>query len=272
MPELPEVETIKNQLRDKILRKKVIGVEIAREKMINVPATEFKKKVEGALIKNIRRRAKVLIVDLSNDYSLIVHLKMTGQLIYNGEEGIGTPHIVYTFSDKTQLRHYDFRMFGYAKLLKTDEVEDFILKNGFGPEILEKDFTLSKFAELLKKKKKSKIKPLLMDQSFIAGVGNIYAQEACFCAGILPSRPVGKLGDLEIKDLYNCLKNILSSAIEYKGSSVDSYVDASGKKGGYVPRLKVYGRKDEKCYKCKKIIKTIKLGGRGTSFCPGCQK
>lgn len=272
MPELPEVETIKNQLKDKILDKRIVDVEVRKSRMINVSMAEFKKNIKGALIKDIRRRAKLLIIDLSNEHSLVIHLKMAGQLIYNGEDGIGSPHIIYTFSDNTQLKHYDFRLFGYAKLLEAEKVDDFILKNNFGPEVLENNFIFSKFEALLKQKKKSKIKPLLMDQSFIAGVGNIYAQEACFCAKISPSRQAGKLTDFEIKDLYSCLRNILSAAIKDKGTSVDSYVDASGKKGKYVLKLKIYGRKGEKCHRCGEKIKTIKLGGRGTSFCPNCQK
>ena len=272
MPELPEVETIKNQLLEQILNKKIIGAEVIKPRMINVPVADFKKKIEGEKIKNIRRRAKMLIIDFSNDYSLIIHLKMTGQLIYGRETGRGTPHIIYTFVDKSQLKHYDARLFGYAKLFKTTEADDFIEERDLGPEILEKEFTLLKFEELLKQRKKSKIKPLLMDQSFIAGVGNIYAQEACFCAKVSPQRRVEALEEFEIKKIYDCLRKILVSAVKDGGTSMDSYVDAKGEKGKYIFKLKVYGKGGEGCSECGEKIKTIKLGGRGTSFCPNCQK
>ena len=157
MPELPEVETIKNQLLEQILNKKIIGAEVIKPRMINVSVADFKKKIEGEKIKNIRRRAKMLIMDFSNDYSLIIHLKMTGQLIYGRETGRGTPHIIYTFVDRSQLKHYDARLFGYAKLFKTTEADDFIEERDLGPEILEKEFTLLKFEELLKQRKKVKL-------------------------------------------------------------------------------------------------------------------
>jgi formamidopyrimidine-DNA glycosylase len=272
MPELPEVETIRRQLLARIKGKKIKSVEVKLARMVNLPVAEFQKTVAGKSITDIKRRAKILILNLSGGWSIIVHLKMTGQLIYDGKEGIGKPHIIYTFSDGQKLRHYDFRLFGYAKLMKTDVAEKLLVKENFGPEILEKNFTLGGFKELLAKKPKAKIKPLLMDQKFIAGVGNIYAQEACFCAKILPTRIVATLTEAEIKNLYQCLKKILAAALLRGGSSVDSYVNALGERGGYVPFLKVYGREGESCVGCKGKIKTIKLAGRGTSFCPACQK
>lgn len=272
MPELPEVETIRRQLAARIVGKKIKKAEVKLQRMVNIPAAEFEKIVAGATVKDIRRRAKILIIDLTNGFSVVIHLKMSGQLIYDGKEGIGKPHIIYTFSDGHELRHYDFRLFGYAKLVKTEEVEKIFVKEKLGPEILEKSFSLAEFKKLLSEKPKAKIKPLLMDQTFIAGVGNIYAQEACFCAKITPARRVAALAEEEIKNLYHCLRKILETALERGGSSVDAYVNAIGEKGGYVPLLKVYGREGEKCLGCKGKIKTEKLAGRGTSFCPSCQK
>lgn len=266
------METIRQQLLARTKNKKIKSVEVKLARMINVPAVEFEKTVANASVKDIRRRAKILIIDLSNGFSILVHLKMTGQLIYDGKGGTGKPHIIYTFSDGNQLKHYDFRLFGYAKLEKTDEVEKILAKEKFGPEILDKNFTPEVFKKLLVQKPKAKIKPLLMDQTFIAGVGNIYSQEACFCAKILPTRIVATLTEEEIKDLYRCLQKILSVALEHKGSSVDTYVDVGGEKGTYVPRLKVYGREGEPCIGCRSKVKTIKLAGRGTSFCEACQK
>lgn len=272
MPELPEVETIRQQLVKKIKGKKVKKVEVKLARVINTSVREFERAVIGSKITDIRRRAKILIIDLSNGFSILVHLKMTGQLIYDGKEGTGKHHIIYTFCDGSQLKHYDFRLFGYAKLVKTREVEKILVKEKFGPEILDKNFTLEVFKKLLAQKPKAKIKPLLMDQTFIAGVGNIYSQETCFCAKILPTRIVATLTEEEIKDLYQCLQKILTAALEHKGSSVDAYVDAGGEKGTYVPRLKVYGREGEPCVGCRGKVKTIKLAGRGTSFCEVCQK
>lgn len=273
MPELPEVETIRRQLIEKIKGKRVEQVEVRLPRLIkNVPSREFEKAICGVTALNIRRRAKLLVFDFSNGWSVIVHLKLTGQLIYEGKEGVGKPYIIYTFNDGSQLKHYDFRMFGYAKLFKSDEVERILEKEEFGPEPLDKNFTIDIFRARLKEKPNVRIKPLLLDQTFIAGIGNIYAQEACFFAGVLPERRAASLSEAEIKKLYAGLRQILTNAIERGGSSVDSYVDAAGERGAYVPLLKVYGREGEKCLKCGGIIKTIKLAGRGTSFCLNCQK
>ncbi len=271
MPELPEVETIRLQLEDKIKNKRIAKVEVLQPRMINVSAKEFVKRVEKSKVKGIRRRAKLLIIDLSSGYSLIIHLKLTGNLIYNQESDKYT-NVVFEFSGRKKLLYKDIRKFGYMKLIKTSEVPTFLDKQGFGPEPLDKSFTLEKFKEILFKKKRSKIKPLLMDQSFLAGVGNIYAQEACFYAKINPKRTAGSLTNKEIKDLYEGLRKIMAASIKFRGSSVDTYVDLFGKEGQFVPRLKIYRRSGKKCLRCKAKLKTIKLAGRGTTFCPKCQK
>ena len=273
MPELPEVEIIKQQLVKKIKGKKIKRAEIKLARMINAPVFRFERAVSGAEITGIRRRAKLLIINLSNGWSIVVHLKLTGQLIYDGHGGIGKPHIIYTFSGGRQLKHYDFRLFGYEKLIRTGEVEKLLEREKFGPEPLQKSFTLEVFKNLLSKKPRAKIKPLLMDQTFIAGVGNVYAQEACFYAKVLPMRAAGTLTGKEMKDIYDGLISILKASIARKGSSVDTYVDVSGEQGGYAPFLKVYGRAGERCARGDGgIIKQIKLAGRGTCFCPKCQK
>lgn len=278
MPELPEVETIKNQLLKEIRGKKIKTAEIRLPKMIRgASVKEFKKIVEGVTIKNIDRRAKLLIIDLSNDYSLVIHLKLTGQIIYEKRRStkfeIGNyAHIIYHFTDGSMLIHNDMRQFGYVKLIKTEDLEKLFEKEKFGPEPLEKGFTLEKFKELLSKKPRQKIKPLLMDQKFLAGVGNVYIQEACWCAKILPTRIVKSLREKEMEALFNCLIAILKEAIKQKGSSVDTYVDISGQAGGYEAKLKVYGRENQKCSRCAGEIKRMTLAGRGTYYCPDCQK
>ncbi|MDD5625705.1 MAG: bifunctional DNA-formamidopyrimidine glycosylase/DNA-(apurinic or apyrimidinic site) lyase [Patescibacteria group bacterium] len=278
MPELPEVETIKNQLADKIIGKKIIKVEIRLAKLIKGVSTPFfKNKLKNAIIQNVSRRAKLLIIKISNGYSLLIHLKLTGQLIFMDHETDSMEHqkythLIYHFSDKSALIYNDLRQFGYVKLVKTADLEKIFEQEKYGPEPLKKDFTLKKFQEILFKKLRLKIKPLLMDQSFIAGIGNIYAQEACFCAKILPTRTVKSLSEKEIKNLYHCLISILKQAIKDKGSSVENYVDASGNKGIYVLKLKVYGRENLKCFRCQSKIEKMVLAGRGTYYCPNCQK
>lgn len=271
MPELPEVETIRRGLIKKTKGKKISKVEIRLSKIVNFLDKHFKEKTQGAKVENIRRRAKLLIIELSNKYSILVHLKLTGQLIFNGPIEKHS-HVVFYFSDKSRLVFNDLRQFGYLKIMKNEEVKEFSVIKDFGPEPLAKSFTLKKFKDLLSRRKKAKIKPLLMDQNFIAGIGNIYAQEACFYAKILPTRTASSLSGKEIEELYKAIKKVLLGGIKYRGTSVDAYVDSTGKKGEYEKRLKVYGRQKKPCFKCKTEIKTMKLGSRGTAFCPKCQK
>ncbi len=275
MPELPEVETIKNQLEKKIVGKKIKAVKINLPRLIQgTTVKEFEKNVIGAKIKKISRRAKLLIIELSTGYSLVIHLKLTGRIIFRKklEKEDEKSHLIYEFADKTILLHHDFRQFGWVKLIKTEDLEKYFQKEGFGPEPLEKDFTLEKFKELLAKKPRQKIKPLLMDQTFIAGVGNVYAQEACWWAKILPTRIVKSLKEKEIEDLYYSLIKILKESIKHRGSSVDAYVDTEGKEGDYFSKLKVYDRENQPCYRCGEKIKKMMLAGRGTYFCLSCQK
>jgi formamidopyrimidine-DNA glycosylase len=204
---------------------------------------------------------------------------MSGQLIYQlishpelDSGSLKHTHIIYTFADGSKLFHNDLRKFGFVKLIKTSEVPEYLKKEGYGPEPLENDFTLKIFKALLAKRSRKKIKPTLMDQTFIAGIGNIYADEICFYAGVRPTRIISTLGEKEIKKLFAGIKKILFEAIKYRGTSADQYLDAEGKEGKYAPRLKVYGRKGKKCLRCGGIIQKIKLNGRGTYFCPRCQK
>ncbi len=279
MPELPEVETIKNQLQEKIAGKAIKRVEVNEKKMVKgISIPEFKTKIEGVKIKGISRRAKLLIIQLENNLSLLIHLKLTGQLIFHpflkeeDEKVLKSARLVYYFNDGSLLLHNDLRQFGFVKLMNEEEFKKFFLKEKFGPEPLEKEFSFEKFKEILAKKRRRRIKPLLMDQKFLAGVGNVYANEACFCASLNPTRVVKDLKDEEIKRLYHCLLEILKEAIKYKGTSADAYVDASGRRGNYLLKLKIYGRESEKCFRCQGKIKRIVLFGRGTFYCPKCQK
>ncbi|MDD5121078.1 MAG: DNA-formamidopyrimidine glycosylase [Patescibacteria group bacterium] len=280
MPELPEVETIKTQLNKKIRDKKIKLVEIHLGKILQgVSEEKFKKIVTDKKIKNIERRAKLIIINLSGGFSIVVHLKMTGQLLYfknqqtfeNYQNKKGA-HFVYNFTDGSLIAHLDTRQFGYVKILKTKDLDNLFKKEAFGPEPLAKNFTLKVFKNLLTKRPRTKIKPLLMDQAFIAGVGNIYAQEACWAAKIFPTRTAQSLTSQEVRALYLNLIKILCLAVSCRGSSVDNYLDTEGKQGEYVPRLKVYNREGERCYRGDGVVKKMTLAGRGTYYCPNCQK
>jgi len=266
MPELPEVETIKRELEKAVLGKKITGVCVHNPTVIRQPSVEkFKKELSGASIKNILRKAKVLILELSNGKSLVIHLKMTGQLIYPG--GGKKSRVSFKLSDGNMLDFNDQRLFAELRLL--DDWRNLKFIQGLGPEPF--DLTADKFKEMLASKK-TKIKPLLMNQTFISGVGNLYAAEALFRAKIHPERPAASLTDKEKELLFKEIKDTLSEAIKYKGSSVDQYLQLSGEAGNYVKYHKVYGREGEPCLICKTPVKRISLGGRGTYFCPKCQR
>lgn len=243
MPELPEVETIRLQLSRKIVGKKLNG-----------------KKIAG-----LRRRAKILIIDFTDGSSLIIHLKLTGQLIFNGKPSRFTRK-VFNFDDGSKLVFNDTRKFGWWRELKDTKT----MEKEFGPEALE--INLSVFKKLLCRRRNARIKPLLMDQKFIAGIGNIYSDEILFASKVHPLRRVQTLTEKEIKKIHQNIKKILNEAIKHRGSSVEYYLDACGKKGDYTQYHKVYQREGEKCSRCGGIIKRIKIGGRSAHFCPKCQK
>ena len=265
MPELPEVETIKRDLEKVILNKKITQVSIYNPAVIRqMQPDKFKKELQGLRIKNILRKAKVLILELSNGKSLVIHLKMTGQLIYPGDSK--ESRVSFHLSDDKILDFNDQRLFGELRLL--DDWHDLKFIQGLGPEPF--DLSVDKFKEMLSKKK-TKIKTLLMDQAFISGIGNLYAAESLFRARIHPERPAVSLSDKEKEALFNSIKDVLGEAIKYGGSSVDNYVRLSGASGDYVRYHQVYGRAGKPCLVCKTPIKKISLGGRGTYFCPRCQ-
>ncbi len=285
MPELPEVETIKRDLGKIILGKKIKEVCVHVPAVIREPSVkEFKKGLEGKTIKNVLRKAKVLIIELSGGKSLVIHLKMTGQLVLRlplstsperakRVEGLVYPgggnkaRVSFVFSDGKILDFNDQRLFGELRLL--DNWRDFKFIKSLGPEPFE--ITLERFQEMLSKKR-ARIKPLLMDQAFISGIGNLYAAESLFRAKINPQRPALSLSDKEKEKLFQEIKKVLSEAIRYGGSSVDDYVRLSGSPGEYASRHKVYAREGKSCLVCKTPIKRISLGGRGTYFCPKCQR
>ena len=272
MPELPEVETIKRDLQKIILGKKIIKVCVYDARVIREPASsEFKKSLENVIIKNIIRRAKLLIFELSNGLNLTVHLKMTGQLVLSRKlsnpGGSRSSRVAFHLAGGEILNFNDQRLFGELRLVKDWEKLKFV--QGLGPEPF--DLTCADFNAMLSKKK-TKIKPLLMDQGFISGIGNLYAAEILFRAKINPERSAKELTKTEKSRLYKEIKDVLINAIKYGGSSVDDYVRLSGKRGDYARFHQVYGRDGKPCLVCKTIIQRIAQGGRGTYFCPKCQR
>lgn len=266
MPELPEVETIKRGLEKAVLGKKILEVCVHNPRVIRQPAVDkFKKGLEGAVIKNILRKAKVMILELSNGKALTIHLKMTGQLVYPGS-GLKS-RVSFHLSDGKNLDFNDQRLFGELRLL--DDWHSLKFIQGLGPEPF--DLSSGQFKEMLSAKK-TKIKPLLMEQTFISGIGNLYAAEILFRAKIHPERTAGGLSIREKGILFKEIKETLKEAIHYGGSSVDNYVRLSGEGGNYAKFHKVYGREGKPCLICKRPIKRIPLGGRGTYFCPRCQR
>ncbi|MFH1191345.1 MAG: bifunctional DNA-formamidopyrimidine glycosylase/DNA-(apurinic or apyrimidinic site) lyase [Candidatus Omnitrophota bacterium] len=279
MPELPEVETIKSDLQKTICGQKITRVCIHNPKVIQEPAPDiFKRSLEGLSIKDIFRRGKLLILELSNGKFLTVHFKMTGQLVLRqplceSKNQLVVPHpsktssrVTFYFASGMILDFNDQRLFAELRLIDDWQKLEFIQK--LGPEPL--DLAAADFKGLLLKRK-NEIKPLLLDQSFVCGIGNIYASEILFRAKINPQRPAQSLVSAEQIALYKEIQKVLKSAIKHGGSSVDDYVRVSGKNGDYARFHQVYGRQGQPCFVCASLIKRIAQGGRGTYFCPKCQ-
>lgn len=266
MPELPEVETIKRELEKTVLGKKITEVAVNNSKVIKEPKKEeFVKGLKNSAIKNILRKGKLLVLELSSGKSLSVHLKMTGQLVYPGKAS--GSRVSFKLSDGKWLDFNDRRLMGELRLLDDWRTLKFVKE--LGPEPF--DLTEGQFKKMLALKK-TRIKPLLMEQSFISGVGNLYAAEALFRAKINPLRQASSLSQEEKALLFKEIKDTLNEAIKYGGSSVDQYVQLTGSPGAYARYHKVYDRKNQPCLVCKTPIKRISLAGRGTYFCPKCQK
>jgi len=286
MPELPEVETIREDLSKLVIGKKIVDIEVRAKKIVQ--PHNFSQILQGKKIIKIERRAKLLIFKISSGVILLVHLKMTGQLVYRAKNGVigaigGHPilqnlqelpnkfsHVIFTLADQSHLFFNDVRKFGYLKIVDEEALEK--VKKAYGIEPFTKDFTLKNFTAVILSRPKMKIKQLLLDQKLIAGLGNIYSDEACFYAGIQPQRPAGTLQKLEIKNLFLAIIKVLKKSLKYRGTSSETYVDAYGRQGGFVPHLMVYGRVGEKCKKCSTKLVKLKIGGRTSIHCPHCQK
>lgn len=287
MPELPEVETVRRGLLGLIIGRKVKAVEHTAPKSFpNAPA-DVGKFLIGAEITNVRRRAKVLLIDLSTNYTLVIHLKMTGQMVFRGEAVFGAGHpndsligelpdrstrVIFTFTDGSHLFFNDQRKFGWVRLVPTLEVPNIDFMKKVGPEPLEDDFTAREFAARFTRRAKTSIKAALLDQTVVAGVGNIYADESLWGAKIHPQRLVNTITPAEFKKLYTELRLVMNLAIEKGGSTDKNYVNAEGRRGSYMDFARVFRREGKECPRCGTIIIKFKAAGRGTHVCPHCQK
>ena len=272
MPELPEVETIRKDLEKEIVGKKIIRVEIFQKKSIKNRLNKFKKELKNNFITSVQRKGKLLIFELKKTKKhLLVHLRMTGQLIYNKKEKKNehTGALIY-FKDGSILHFNDIRRFGYMKVVDQKEKNKII--DNLGIDLLDKKFTFGKFKNLLKNRN-GMLKAMLLNQKMIAGIGNIYADEICFLAKLNPSRKIDSLDDKETKTLYNSIRNIIRLAIKHRGTTFSNYVDAMGQKGKFSKFLKVYKKEGQKCSCCKKtVIEKAKMAGRSTRYCKNCQR
>ncbi|MGI6712508.1 MAG: DNA-formamidopyrimidine glycosylase [Bacillota bacterium] len=274
MPELPEVETIKQTLAQYITGREIVEVTVNHPGSIKTPGiSEFKEMIIGKRIINISRRGKYLVIKLSHEYILVIHLRMTGQLIYS-EKSMPLKkhtHLIFGFDNGMELRFVDQRRFGCVWLVPENDIFQISGLHTLGVEPLSEDFTLSYLTGILKARK-AKIKQVLLDQKSLAGIGNIYADEILFHSEIHPERTAASLTDTEINKLYGTIKNILNKAVKHRGTTFSDYVDGRGEKGSFQNYLKVYQRKGEKCSRCGTGIIRIKMGSRSAYYCPGCQR
>jgi formamidopyrimidine-DNA glycosylase len=287
MPELPEVETVRLGLAKLLPSKKVADVWHDWPKSFPNPPYDVAKFLVNSQVDSVQRRAKVLIINLSSGYSLVVHLKMTGQLVFRGKQKFGAGHpsksligklpdkstrVMIDFDDGSKLFFNDQRKFGWMRLLPTNQIPEIDFMKKVGPEPLDETFTSTEFISRLERRKKTSIKAALLDQTVLAGVGNIYADESLWAAKIHPATRVGDLSKRQLATLIGEIKKVLAFAIDAGGSTDRNYVDAEGKRGSYLGFAKVFRREGQPCENCGTPIEKIRVAGRGTHICPFCQK
>lgn len=290
MPELPEVETIAKQLDRVLIGKKISRIEIKKQKSFQGDVDDL----VGKTISGVERRAKMIVMRFRGvEKILMIHLKMTGQLIYiedsktqktkNSKRVVGghpTPdwvnelpnkhtRVLIDFSDGSKLFFNDLRIFGWMKIMQNSEFGNQMSK--LPPDVTDKGFSLEYFSQVLGRSGRS-VKLVLIDQSHFGGIGNIYANDALYKARIDPRRKAKELSKKEVSELYRAVKEVIDLGIKYGGASIDRYVNAVGLEGKYQEHFLVYGREGEKCERDGETIKKIKIGARGTYYCPTCQK
>ncbi len=291
MPELPEVETVRRGLKDLIVAKKIVSVDYDWAKSFPNDPMLVNAFLLNETIVDIRRRAKLLLIDLSSDFSLVIHLRMTGQLVYrdlaNPQDDYGAGHpsdslvtalpdkttrVTFDFGDGSKLFFNDQRKFGYVQLVESAAIDDIPFMKRVGPEPLSAEFDGDLLAKRLERRKGTTIKAALLDQTVVAGIGNIYADESLILSKIHPATRVAKLSKRKINQLAQNIKIVLQKSIDLGGSSSRNYVNASGLKGDYLAGAYAYKRNGEPCRVCGAIIEKIRVAGRGTHVCPRCQK
>jgi len=281
MPELPEVETVARDLRPRIVGATIVGARCSWARTLRTHTPEgFAEGVAGRRVQAVGRRAKLVVVELSGEVALTIHLKMTGQLFVVPADAPDDPYVrlVLELADGREVRFRDIRKFGRIGLYGRDEATGELTQEvggaavfaAFGPEPLDPRFTLRDFRRRLRRRK-GRLKSLLLDQSFIAGVGNIYADEALWTARLHPLRTVGTLGLADERRLYTAIRTILAEAIERRGSSIDDYTAPDGD-GSMQERLQVYQRTGAPCPRCGRPVKRIVIGARSTHLCSWCQR
>lgn len=274
MPELPEVETMVRDLAPRLTARTITGVDAAFTGSVLWPSfPEFMERVQNRRIMGVTRRGKYAIFGLDSGDALIIHRGMSGSVLLRSASSPPESHVRITFSldDGTELRFNDPRKFGRVYVMEGSGAERPLPWAAMGPEPLQDDFTADVLAQGLQGRK-ALIKPLLLNQQTVAGLGNIYVDEALFQAGIHPERRANTLAVDEIALLHTAIKNVLATAVEGRGTTFNSYTDIEGRAGEYQRALQVFHREGEACPRCGTEIVKFVVGGRGTHICPGCQK
>ncbi len=287
MPELPEVETIKRGLEKLIVNRMIESITSDNPKSFPNLKSDVRSFACSSKVLFVRRRAKVLIIGLDSGYGLVIHLKMTGQLVFaSGSQHFGAGHpsaslinslpdkstrVIIKFTDGSNLFFNDQRKFGWMKLVPLPEITNLNFFANLGPEPLEESFNWQQLKRQMTKRPNSAVKPVLMDQSIVAGIGNIYADESLWGSKINPAIRVRQLRDKDYRNLTRSIKEILELSLLRGGSTDRNYVDAEGRRGNYLEFARVFRREGQPCLRCSKTIVKIRLSGRGTHFCPHCQ-
>jgi formamidopyrimidine-DNA glycosylase len=274
MPELPEVETVRKTLEKLVLNKTIENISINWPKMIKSPmeVEQFIDALKGQTIKEISRRGKFLIF-YTDDFALVSHLRMEGKYaVYPKEESLDKhTHVIFHFTDETELRYKDVRKFGTMHLFSKGTEFEVPPLNDLGPEPFSEDFTIEHLTQKLQKTGR-KIKPTLLDQKIVVGLGNIYVDEALYRSKIHPEAIANSLSQEQLHLLHQEIIATLSEAVQKGGSTIRSYVNSQGEIGMFQLELFVYGRKGENCHHCGQELEKTVVGGRGTHFCPNCQR
>lgn len=271
MPELPEVETITRQLNDKLSGATITNVEVFFGNRLQ-PQKTFTKVTVGRKIVNIKRRAKLVVFCFDNGSAMIAHLKMTGHLIVHQQKPTieKHDHVLFELTGSPSASHLlwsDIRKFGYLKIVSKGDLSD--ISKHYGPEPLE--ISAQELAKHIGTSR-SNLKSTLLNQKRVAGIGNIYADEACFRARLRPTKSIAACSARDLLRLAEEIQKVLHESIAQKGTSANNYVDANGTRGGFLSLLRIYGRGGQPCVQCGTTIKKIVHAGRGTHFCPECQK